>query len=29
MRGNTDPQEEEDQLHPAANRGAGESLLGH
>lgn len=27
MRGNTDPQEEEDQLHPAANRSAGESLL--
>lgn len=29
MRRNTDPQEKEDQLHAAANRGAGESLLRH
>ncbi len=29
MRGDTDPQEEEDQLYAAANWGAGESLLGY
>lgn len=29
MRGDPDPQEEEDQLHPAADRGAGEGLLWH
>lgn len=27
MCGDPDPQEKEDQLHPAANRGAGEGLL--
>lgn len=29
MCSNTDPQKEEDQFYAAANRGAGESLLGH
>lgn len=29
MRGNADPQEKEDQFHPTANQGAGESLQRH